>query len=117
MGFQTRLARCIMAIATSPPNPETLRLIDTEIQAIIQQSIVRTTKLLESKTKELHKLAQALVEHETLDKSEVEKVIRGEKIRQVEEKLKSAAPESNTNVTDPNPTRTSAPRPQLVAAA
>ncbi|CAE6509427.1 unnamed protein product [Rhizoctonia solani] len=101
---------------TTPPSPETLRLIDTEIQAIIQQSIVRTTKLLESKTEELHKLAQALVEHETLDKSEVEKVIRGEKIRQVEEKLKSAAPESNTNVTDPNPTRTSAPQPQPVAA-
>ncbi|CAE7052626.1 unnamed protein product [Rhizoctonia solani] len=95
---------------TTPPSPETLRLIDTEIQAIIQQSTHRTTKLLESKTEELHKLAQALVEHETLDKSEVEKVIRGEKIRQVEEKLKSAAPEASTK-----PTRTSAPRPQPVA--
>ncbi|CAE6343353.1 unnamed protein product [Rhizoctonia solani] len=97
---------------TTPPSPETLRLIDTEIQAIIQQSIARTTKLLESKTEELHKLAQALVEHETLDKSEVERVIRGEKIRQVEEKLKSAAPE----LTDTKPTRTSAPRPQPVAS-
>ncbi|CAE6487931.1 unnamed protein product [Rhizoctonia solani] len=102
---------------TTPPSPETLRLIDAEIQALIQQSIARTTKLLESKVEELHKLAQALVEHETLDKSEVEKVIRGEKIRQVEEKLKSAAPESSTNLTDSKPTRTSAPRPQPVAAA
>ena len=32
------------------------------------------------------------MEHETYDKSEVEKVIRGEKIRQVEEKLKRATP-------------------------
>ncbi|KAG8690488.1 hypothetical protein FRC11_011229 [Ceratobasidium sp. 423] len=102
---------------TTPPSPETLRLIDTEIQALIQQSIARTTKLLESKVDELHKLAQALVEHETLDKSEVEKVIRGEKIRQVEEKLKGAAPESSPNLTDSKPTRTPAPRPQPVAAA
>ncbi|CCO32875.1 hypothetical protein BN14_06939 [Rhizoctonia solani AG-1 IB] len=102
---------------TTPPSPETLRLIDTEIQGLIQQSIERTTKLLESKSEELHKLAQALVEHETLDKSEVEKVIRGEKIRQVEEKLKNATSESGPNTTESKPTRTSAPRPQPVAAA
>lgn len=77
---------------TNPPSPETLRLIESEIQEFIQRSVARTTLLLESKTEELHKLAQALVEHETLDKSEVEKVIRGEKIRQVEEKLRKAAP-------------------------
>ncbi|QRW16165.1 intermembrane space AAA protease IAP protein [Rhizoctonia solani] len=102
---------------TTPPSPETLRLIDTEIQAFIQQSTERTTKLLESKVEELHKLAQALVEHETLDKSEVEKVIRGEKIRQVEEKLKSATSEPGPNIAESKPTRTSAPRPQPVAAA
>ncbi|KAF8759670.1 ATP-dependent [Rhizoctonia solani] len=98
---------------TTPPSPETLRLIDTEIQAFIQQSTERTTKLLESKLR----LAQALVEHETLDKSEVEKVIRGEKIRQVEEKLKSATSEPGPNIAESKPTRTSAPRPQPVAAA
>ncbi|KAJ1308808.1 hypothetical protein OPQ81_004496 [Rhizoctonia solani] len=102
---------------TTPPSPETLRLIDTEIQGFVQQSIDRTTKLLESKVEELHKLAQALVEHETLDKSEVEKVIRGEKIRQVEEKLKSAASESSANLTETKPTGTSAPRPQPVTTA
>ncbi|KAH7343639.1 ATP-dependent peptidase [Rhizoctonia solani] len=102
---------------TTPPSPETLRLIDTEIQALIQQSIVRTTELLESKTEELHKLAQALVEHETLDKSEVEKVIRGEKIRQVEEKLKGVGPESGPDLINTKPTRTSPPRPHPVAAA
>ncbi|CAE6472252.1 unnamed protein product [Rhizoctonia solani] len=48
---------------TTPPSPETLRLIDTEIQAIIQQSIVRTTELLESKTEELHKASILLHSH------------------------------------------------------
>lgn len=66
------------------------------------------------------KLAQALVEHETLDKSEVEKVIRGEKIRQVEDKLKGATSptETGTRLTDSKPTRgSSAPRPQPVVTA
>jgi len=66
------------------------------------------------------KLAQALVEHETLDKSEVEKVIRGEKIRQVEEKLKGVAavasdalPRRDAAGSKPRP----ASRPQSVATA
>lgn len=63
-------------------------------------------------------LAQALVEHETLDKSEVERVIRGEKIRQVEEKLKGATPATpgtDARRADSKPTRAS-PRPQPAAA-
>ncbi|QRV72558.1 intermembrane space AAA protease IAP protein [Ceratobasidium sp. AG-Ba] len=100
---------------TNPPSPETSRLIESEIQEFIRQSIERTTQLLESKSEELHKLAQALVEHETLDKAEVEKVIRGEKIRQVEDKLRGAAvvaPEANAKLdSKPQPSR----RPQPVA--
>ncbi|KAG8739749.1 hypothetical protein FRC12_016218 [Ceratobasidium sp. 428] len=105
---------------TNPPSPETSRLIESEIQELIQQSITRTTLLLESKVEELHKLAQALVEHETLDKAEVEKVIRGEKIRQVEEKLKGAtsmAPEANARLGSVNSKPRPSPRPQPVAAA
>ncbi|KAG8696785.1 hypothetical protein FRC08_006942 [Ceratobasidium sp. 394] len=105
---------------TNPPSPETSRLIESEIQELIQQSVARTTLLLESKTEELHKLAQALVEHETLDKTEVEKVIRGEKIRQVEEKLKGAssiAPEANARLGLPNSKARTSPRPQPVTAA
>jgi hypothetical protein len=66
------------------------------------------------------KLAQALVEHETLDKAEVEKVIRGEKIRQVEEKLKgvaSIAPEANARLGSTDSKRRAPGRPQPVAAA
>ncbi|KAG8685928.1 hypothetical protein FRC09_014462, partial [Ceratobasidium sp. 395] len=65
-------------------------------------------------------LAQALVEHETLDKAEVEKVIRGEKIRQVEEKLQGAtsmAPEANARLGSVNSKPRPSPRPQPVAAA
>ena len=41
-------------------------------------------------TKPFYQLAEALVEYETLDLEEVKKVIRGEKIRPVEEKLLEA---------------------------
>ncbi|KAF8607874.1 ATP-dependent peptidase [Ceratobasidium sp. AG-I] len=103
----------------NPPSPETMRLIESEIQEFIQRSIARTTLLLEAKVEELHKLAQALVEHETLDKSEVEKVIRGEKIRQVEEKLKKATPitsDSTVRLGTSDAKSQPATRPQHVVA-
>ncbi|KAL7283363.1 hypothetical protein ACG7TL_002793 [Trametes sanguinea] len=48
----------------------------------------RVTALLKSKVDELHRLADALVEHETLDAEEVQKVIRGEPIRNIDEVIK-----------------------------
>lgn len=44
--------------------------------------------LLKSKEQELHLLANALVEHETLNAEEVRKVIKGEPIRNIKELIK-----------------------------
>lgn len=59
---------------------ETKRIIESEVRRTIEEGRVRATKLLESKKKELHLLAKALVDYETLDKEEAFKVIRGEKL-------------------------------------
>ncbi|TDZ74648.1 Mitochondrial inner membrane i-AAA protease supercomplex subunit YME1 [Colletotrichum sidae] len=59
---------------------ETKAVIESEVQRTLSESYERVRELLTSKRKELDLLAQALVEYETLDKNEVEKVIRGEKL-------------------------------------
>jgi len=56
--------------------------IDTEIRKLVKDGFSRARTLLEGKRDELTKLAEALVEHETLNLEEVQKVIKGEKIRQ-----------------------------------
>jgi ATP-dependent metalloprotease len=59
---------------------ETRAIIEAEVQRTLSESYENARKLLLSKRKELDLLAKALVEYETLDKFEVEKVIRGEKL-------------------------------------
>ena len=60
---------------------QTRSLVEDEVQRTLTQSYERTKKLLLSKRKELDLLAKALVEYETLDRSEVEKVITGQKLK------------------------------------
>ncbi|KAF6765201.1 ATP-dependent peptidase [Ephemerocybe angulata] len=61
--------------------------IEDEIARIVREGEERATALLRAKMDELHRLAQALVEHETLDSDEVKKVIKGETIRNIAEVL------------------------------
>ncbi|KAK8143698.1 hypothetical protein G3M48_006853 [Beauveria asiatica] len=56
---------------------ETKAMIEGEVQKSLKKSYEDVRKLLTDKRKELDLLAQALVKYETLDKEEVELVIRG----------------------------------------
>lgn len=53
---------------------------EQEIRNLLLDSESRTRKMLKEKDLELRRLAQGLVEYETLDKEEMEKVVRGEKL-------------------------------------
>ncbi|KWU46418.1 YPR024Wp-like protein [Rhodotorula sp. JG-1b] len=64
-----------------PPSEETQRLIDSEVKTLIEQAQERARVVLASKKDELERLAQALVDFETLDLAEVQKVIKGEPIK------------------------------------
>lgn len=59
---------------------ETRALIESEVQRTITEAQENVRSLLNSKRTELDLLAKALVEYETLDVKEVEKVIKGEKL-------------------------------------
>lgn len=59
---------------------ETRAIIESEVQKSLKKSYEDVRKLLTEKRKELDLLALALVKYETLDKEEVEIVIRGESL-------------------------------------
>ena len=59
---------------------ETRALVEQEVSRLLTQSEQEVRDFLREKRKELDLLANALVEYETLDKIEVEKVIRGESL-------------------------------------
>jgi ATP-dependent metalloprotease len=59
---------------------QTRLLIDQEVRRLVEEGKERATKLLTENREALNRLAKALVEYETLDREEMEKVVRGEKL-------------------------------------
>ncbi len=61
---------------------ETAMMIDSEVKSIVVESNKRAHEILEAHRDALVRLAEALLEFETLDSDEIEAVIKGRKIRQ-----------------------------------
>ncbi|KAF4614907.1 hypothetical protein D9613_003054 [Agrocybe pediades] len=68
-------------------SPRRKEQIEEEVTKLVRGGEARATALLTAKIDELHKLAHALVDHETLDLEEVKKVVKGEPIRSITEVL------------------------------
>lgn len=79
-GMSTKLAPMDYANNYERLSSETRALVEREVSRLLTQSAEDVRTLLGAKRKELDLLAKALVEFETLDKKEVEKVIRGESL-------------------------------------
>ncbi|MBR0665817.1 ATP-dependent metallopeptidase FtsH/Yme1/Tma family protein [Roseomonas hellenica] len=62
---------------------ETARLIDSEIRGLIDGAYARAKQILTENVEQLHLLAKALLEHETLSGDEIKQVIRGEPVVRV----------------------------------
>lgn len=60
--------------------PSTRSMIDNEVRRMLEEAKARAVNVLTEKRAELERLAQALIEYETLSRAEVDKVIKGEKI-------------------------------------
>jgi ATP-dependent metalloprotease len=59
---------------------QTKDLIESEIKTFLDEGMTRVRHLLKTNEHELHTLAAALVEYETLNLDEVKKVLKGEKL-------------------------------------
>ncbi|OUM52797.1 hypothetical protein BVG19_g2019 [[Candida] boidinii] len=61
-------------------SPKLRDMADQETREFLVSSEIRTRKLLREKRVELKRLAEALLEYETLNKAEMESVVKGEKL-------------------------------------
>jgi cell division protease FtsH len=57
---------------------ETQKLIDEEVRRFIDEGYERAKQILTERSEDLHRLAQGLLEYETLTGNEIQKVIAGE---------------------------------------
>jgi len=71
--------------------------IEEEVTNLILAGQNRAASILTSRIDELHRLAHALVEHETLDSNEVRKVIKGEPIRTITQVLEDELSQPNAD--------------------
>ncbi|NHN86173.1 ATP-dependent zinc metalloprotease FtsH [Acetobacter musti] len=78
---------------------ETAREIDAEVKKLIDAAYVRARTLLIDHIDELHRLAEALLEYETLSGEEIRQVLRGEPIERVE--VDDAMPENRRSSVPP----------------
>ena len=58
----------------------TAALIDAEVKRIVQESHTKATQILNDNLKDLHAIAEGLLEYETLSGDEIKALIKGEKI-------------------------------------
>ena len=61
-------------------SPDTRTLVDSEVKRLLEESFSRTKALLTARRSQLDRLATALLNYETLNKSEIEAVIAGRKL-------------------------------------
>jgi cell division protease FtsH len=88
---------------------ETARLIDGEIRGLIDGAYARAKHILTENIEQLHLLAKALLEHETLSGDEIKQVIRGEPVVRV----RPDEPVNQGRGSVPTSGRTAPPRPGL----
>ena len=62
-------------------SPETRAMIEKDVKRLVDESYERAKKMLREKRKEFERLAEGLLEYETLTRDEIERVVRGEQIR------------------------------------
>nr|POE74667.1 mitochondrial inner membrane i-aaa protease supercomplex subunit yme1 [Quercus suber] len=109
-GMSDKLGNVDLATDYKNLSSQTKQDIESEVRRLVEEGRDRAMKLLTERRTELDRLATALVEYETLDRDEMERVVRGEKLS---DKIKV---DPNSPIKFPEPTTTSIlppPPPQL----
>jgi len=76
----------------------TAQLIDDEIKGIVEGGLARAKQLLTEHVDQLHLLAGALLEYETLSGDEIKKLIAGEEIGRIDSGPKPSVPRAGTSI-------------------
>ncbi len=71
---------------------KTAEVIDSEIKQLVADAHAHATQLLTTHLNDLHTLAKALLEHETLSGDEIKALLRGEELQRVDATAPKSAP-------------------------
>ena len=80
LGMSEELGSVDLSSDYADLSSETKMRIEHEVRRMVEEGRDRASQLLTRKRKELDLVAKGLVEYETLNKDEMERVIRGEKL-------------------------------------
>ena len=71
---------------------DTAREIDTEVKRIVIENYERAKKLVQDNLTRLHALAEVLLEYESLDGDQIERIMRGEKLEPLKRNMTPPQP-------------------------
>ena len=83
-GYSKKLGNVDLASDYDRLSSETKQEIEKEVRNVVEAARERADKIISDHRKELELLKDALLEFETLDKEEILKVIKGEKLKKIE---------------------------------
>jgi ATP-dependent metalloprotease len=101
-GYSKKLGNIDYSSDYKDLSSETKQEIEREVRDIVEAGRERADKIIKEKRKELEALKDALIEFETLDRGEIEKILKGEKLKRLEVELredegeKGPGPKGNT---------------------
>jgi ATP-dependent metalloprotease len=87
-GFSKKLGNIDYNSEYDRLSSETKQEIEREVRDIVEAGKERADKIVKEKRKELEALKDALLEFETLDRADIEKILRGEKLTRLEIELR-----------------------------
>ncbi|MCK6457222.1 MAG: ATP-dependent zinc metalloprotease FtsH [Phycisphaerae bacterium] len=80
---ESRRGGALIELPGAEYSEKTAEQIDTEVRKLVDEAIVGARTLMEQHRDKIEALAQALLRHETLDRSDVERIFRGEPLDKV----------------------------------
>ena len=96
-GFSPKLGNVDLAENFNQLSSETRQEIEKEVRDIVEAGRQRADKIIKEKRNELEMLKDALLEFETLDKEEIMKLLRGEKLKRLEVELQEKEKEEKSS--------------------
>lgn len=87
-GYSPKLGNVDLASDYDRLSSETKQEIEREVREIVEAGRQRADRIVKEKRKELEALKDALLEFETLDREEIMKILRGEKLKRLEVELR-----------------------------
>ena len=87
-GYSPKLGNVDLASEYNSLSSETKQEIEREVRRIVEDGRQKADRIMAEKRKELEALKDALIEFETLDREEIMKVLRGEKLQRIQPEIR-----------------------------